>query len=301
MSNRGAAVAVNYFMTDVGKHTMSVMQKMGAKPEEYKAMGSLLNELMGRGEMPKFLRGTAGDILNKLLASPRYLASRFEWPIKLLSPHKSVRQEAWSTLIAWAGVNAAIMAMAAKSGVATLEGDPRSSENMKIRILNKRIDLWGGGAQIIRLAAQLVPYVDEAGNVDWTMGSRKTAEGEIIPVSREQLFNRFLQSKESPGIGALVSLFTGKSFVGEKIDLATAKGWGQWVKETLTPASLEEMADAYFLEGLPSAALSGLGLAGVGVSTYQSTSPSALGKWYPTQKTTEPSRKTKTPLGKWYK
>ncbi len=163
MSNRGAAVAVNYYMTDVGKQAVRVLDKMGVAPEEYKAMGSLINELVGRGEMPNVLKGTAGDILNKLMSSPRFTASRFEWPTKLVSGSKVVRQEAWSTLLAWAGLNTSILTMAYLSGIARVEGDPRSSDVLKLRIGNKHIDLWAGSQQIIRMAAQLAPYVDEKG------------------------------------------------------------------------------------------------------------------------------------------
>ncbi len=268
MSNRGAGVAVNYFLTDVGKHTLAVMKKMNVSEEEYKAMGSLLNELVGRGEMPKVLRGTAGDILNKLLSSPRYLASRFEWPTKLLSTSRAVRQEAASTLVAWAGLVGAIVTMAKLSGVATVEGDPRSADNLKLRIGNKRIDLWVGYAQILRLAAQLAPYRDPTGKIDWTMGSRKTVDGKIIAVPRTDVLGRFAQSKESPGIGALITLLSGENYVGEKLDLKTLQGIGRFAKETFMPAALEEMVDAYALEGVASAGLSGLGLAGVSISTY---------------------------------
>jgi len=270
MSNRGAGVAVNYFVTDVGKQTVKVLDKMKASPEEYKVMGSLLNELAGRGEMPNFLKGTAGDILNKLLSSPRYTASRFEWPVKLFSSSKAVRQEAWSTLFAWAGVNAAILGMGVALG-GSVEGDPRSSEVIKLRIGNKRIDLWQGSAQILRMGAQLAPYVDARGNIDWTMGSRKQANGRIVPVPRGEILARFAQSKESPGIGAIVSILTGKNYVGEKINLASTAGLAKFIKETFAPASAEEIGDAYALEGLPSAILSTIGLSGVGVNTYGTT------------------------------
>ena len=279
MSNRGAAVAVNYFLTDVGKTVVKNLEKAKASPNEFKAMGSLLNELVGRGEMPNFLKGTAGDILNKLLSSPRYLASRFEWQTKLLSSSKTVRQEAWSTLLAWAGIGSAILGMAKLSGFADVEGDPRSSDQMKIRIGNKRIDIWVGYAQIIRLAAQLAPYVDEEGKIDWTKGSRKTEAGRIIPVPRSELLARFAQSKESPGIGAIVTLLTGKDYVGQKIDFSALKGWGTYIKDTLAPASLEEMADAYANEGFLSSVVSSIGLGGIGISTYGDLSDSLALKY----------------------
>lgn len=269
MSNRGAAVAVNYFVADVGKNLVKVLDKMGASAEEYKTMGSLLNELVGRGEMPKFLRGTAGDILNKLLSSPRYTASRFEWPTKLISPSRAVRQEAWSTLFAWATVNAAIITAGVAAG-GRVEGDPRSSDVIKLRFGNQRIDLWQGAAQILRLGAQLAPYVDENGNVDWAMGSRKRADGKIVPVPRSEIIGRYFQSKESPGVGALVTILTAKDYVGKKMDFATLKGWLSFLNNTFSPAALEEIGNAYFIDGLGASARSTLGLVGVGVSTYES-------------------------------
>lgn len=276
MSNRGMAVATNYLLVQRGKAAVRLLDKMGAGAEEYKAMGSLLNELVGRGEMPNVLKGTAGDILNKLLSSPRYTASRFEWPTKLFSSSKAVRQEAWSTLFSWVGVNTAILGMAVAAGKGLIEGDPRSSDVIKLRIGDKHIDLWQGGAQILRMFAQLGPYVDEDGKVDWTQGSRVTAAGKVIPVSRADILTRFMQSKESPGVGAIVSLLTGKDYVGKKIDFSSLSGWGSFVKDTLAPASLEEVWDAYNQEGLSSAAISTVGLTGVGVNTYPSPTETNL-------------------------
>ncbi len=255
-SARSAAVAMNKIMTDVGVKNYRIMQKMGASEEEYKAMGALINQLSGRGTLKPVIKPDVADVLNKLLTSPRYLVSRFQWPTKLLSESKAVRQEAASTLVAWAGLCTSIIGMAYASGV-RVEFDPRSADAYKIRIGNKRIDIWVGYAQIIRLLAQLAT------------GQRKTTTGEIISIPRSQVLARYAQSKESPGIGALVTLASGTNYVGEKIDLKTLEGIGKTVKETFMPAALEEMLDAYVLEGMPSAGLSGLGLAGVGVSTYE--------------------------------
>ncbi len=104
-----------------------------------------------------------------------------------------------------------------------------------------------------------------------------TATGEIVPVTRGQILGRFAQTKESPGIGALVTLGSieggiGTNFVGNKIDFRTLQGIGSWVKDAFMPAGLSEIVDAYALEGAGSAALSGIGLGGAGVSTYAPSS-----------------------------
>jgi hypothetical protein len=296
-SNRGAAVAVNFYMSDVGVTVTKALDLAKATDAEYKAMGSLINELVGRGEMPNFMKGTAGDIANKLMSSPRFFVSRFEWPTKILSQYKSVRMEAAKTLVVWSSMGASVLG-AAKAMGASVELDPRSPEAYKIRIGNKRIDIWVGYAQILRLAAQLAPYVDEDGKVDWAMGSRKTADGKIVPIPRSQVLGRYAQSKESPGVGALVSLAEGKNYTGESLDLASWRGAGKFAIETFAPATLQEIGDAYALEGLGSAALSGLGAVGVGVSTYDSglqSANSGISNRKTPLKSAIPSQKT--PLG----
>ncbi len=254
-SSRGAAVASNYYLTHVGADTLDAMEKAGCKEEEYKAMGSLLKKLVGRGEMPKFLKGTVGDILNKLMSSPKYFVSKFQWPTKIFSSSKAVRQEAASTLLAFGAMGAGILLLANMFG-AKVELDPPSPDAYKIRIGNKRIDIWTGYVQIIRFIAQVFT------------GTRKTPSGAIIPMPREEIIARFFSSKEQPAIGALMTIITGKNYLGEKVDLKTLGGWGKLAYETLMPAAVSEMVDAYNLEGLDSAALSALGLTGMGVSTY---------------------------------
>ncbi len=267
ISNRSAAIAVNFFMTEVGKGYMKALQRMRASQGEYKAMGELLNWAVGRGTMPKQFTGTIGDVLNKLMSSPRYFFSRWQFPAKLASSSKAVRQEAASMLVLWAGANVSLLGMAKAMG-AEVELDPRSPDAYKIKIGNKRIDIWVGYAQIIRLLAQLAPYRNsQTGEIDWTMGSRKTTKGEIVATPRSQILSRYAQSKESPGIGTVVSLLEGKTYTGEKI-MYDLPGLGKVARDAFTPATIQEMVDAYVLEGTGSAVVSGLGLGGVGVSTY---------------------------------
>ncbi len=261
-SNRGFAIFMNKCMTEVGMKTCRIMEKMNCPDEEFKAMGQLINWEAGRGSLGKIPSGVA-DIANKIMSSPRWLASRFELPTKLLSASKATRQEAASSLVAWLAAESSIkgLAVLGLGGAGKVELDPRSSDAFKLRIGNKRIDNWVGYAQIVRFLAQMVT------------GQRKTATGEIVPMSRAAILGRFVQSKESPGIGALVTLLStqggiGENYVGEKVDFRTLEGIGKFAKDSFMPAGLSEIIDAYVLEGLPSAALSGIGLLGVGVSTY---------------------------------
>jgi hypothetical protein len=265
-SNRGAAVASNYFMVNVGKTAEKALSKMGVTPDEYKAMGALINQLCGRGTLPNALKGTAGDVLNKLLTSPRYLVSRFQWPTKMFSSSKAVRQEAISTMGTWLAMGSGIMTLAMLAGKPA-ELDPRSPDAYKIVVGGKHIDIWVGYAQIARLFAQMAPYVDKKGNVDWTKGSKKMADGTIAPVNRSDVLARFAQSKTSPGVGAITSFITGKNYVGEPLT-GDWKGIGKFAEDTLAPATLDEIATAYFQEGVGSAALSAIGIPGIGVSTY---------------------------------
>jgi hypothetical protein len=265
-SNRGAAVASNYFMVQVAKDLEKVMTKMGSTEPEFVEMGSFINQITGRGTLPKWMQGTAGDLANKIFTSPRYVASRFEWPTKIFSASKAVRQEAASTMAAAVAAGAGALTIAQLAG-ADVELDPRSPEAYKIKVGNKRIDIWVGYAQIARALTQMFPYVDKNGKVDWTKGSRKLTDGSVVSVPRNDVINRFLQSKESPAIGSLISLMTGQTYTGEKLE--GLSGVGTFFKEMLTPAVVEEIADAYFLEGPGSAALSGIGVAGIGVNTYE--------------------------------
>lgn len=281
-SARAAATFMNGLMVESAVKQYRILTALGESEGSFRAMGALINQLAGRGTLPKWLRGTAGDVTNKILTSPRFAVSRFQWPTKIFSESPTVRKEAAKSLIAYISWGTSLIGLAVLGG-ARIEGDPRSSQALKIRIGNTRIDIWAGGVQIIRMLAQLAPYVDpKTGEIDWTQGSRKTAAGEVIPMSRWDVMARFGESKVQPGIGALKILLTGKTYIGEEVDLATPEGWAILVKEGLAPLALEELVVAYIEEGMGGAVLALGEFGGLGVQTYADKPPVPSGR--PTQK-----------------
>ena len=63
---------------------------------------------------------------------------------------------------------------------------------------------------------------------------------------------------------------TGKTFIGEELNLTTVEGIASFLKESLAPLAIEEVIEAYILEGPRSAALSTGEFFGLGIQTFES-------------------------------
>jgi hypothetical protein len=232
-----------------------------------------VNVASGRGG--KVDAGKTLAFLNATLFSPRLMISR----LKLIDPtwylgagrlrkglHPYVRAQAGKGIGKLASEITATLVLAKMAG-ADVEIDPRSSDFAKIKLGDTRIDIAGGLAQYITLAARDFPVLG---------GKTKTSTGEIVPLkggyaSRDRLdvLSDFVENKLAPVPGYVANYGKGESSPGTPFNP---------IKDTarlVAPIGGENTFDA-LMQGKPGAAAltATLGSVGFGVDTYpQLTKP----------------------------
>jgi hypothetical protein len=177
--------------------------------EEYKNVADVINTLTGRASLGP-LEGKASKVLSTVFFSPRNWAS----VLKTMTPFAfyhfgkmgqkgtykpSVAQKmAMADFMTYMAVTASMVAlMAAKFNDDDDEDtevsfDPYSSDFMKVRIGNTRIDPWAGKQQMIVFQARyIMNAITKEGK------TKKLGEGMFIP-TRSELTSNLVQSKLSP-------------------------------------------------------------------------------------------------------
>lgn len=230
--------------------------------DELRRWGRLVNVSTGRGD-PLFI----GNQINEskiagapLFWAPRLVLSRVQFPFELLSSSPIVRKEAARQLVAFVGVNSAILAAGKEAGVWDVEMDPRSADFGQVRIGNNRIDPWAGFRPIVNLIVRM-----RTGEL------KSTISGNVNEVERKEIVQNFLRSKLNPLTGVAVSLWTGENNIGQKY------GWPQAAVDLFSPLSLDEMASAMIEFGAPEAALTLPNIVGLGTNVYGPTREQAAG------------------------
>lgn len=167
-------------------------------PKAYKEMADVINTFTGRASLGSLEQQS--EKLSKIFFSPRNWASVIKQTILL--PRQLVKWQktdegggvsvankmAIRDLSTMVGVTLGFVMLAAlhynnddddETGV---EFDPRSSDFMKIKLGNKRVDAWGGKIQQIiffmRMLAEAVHYVKP----ELSKGGFKTASGDVVPL-----------------------------------------------------------------------------------------------------------------------
>lgn len=195
---------------------MDILEQKGKtfenSPQDYKDVADAINTLTGRASIGRLEQ--VSDVLSKVFFSPRNWAS----VIKTATPYAlyhfgkmtpTGRKMAIYDFSKFIGLTTSFVALAAaalnnddddETGV---EFDPRSSDFMKIRIGDTRIDPWGGRIQMIVLMSKII------------MDSTKNAKGEIIPLgtpyksdTRNELLITMATNKLAPSASILNKYLT---------------------------------------------------------------------------------------------
>jgi len=168
-------------------------------PQAYKDMADVVNTLTGRGSIGALEQNS--KLLSQVFFSPRNWASAF----KTATPYafywlgkKRAGAEGWKPSVAQKmamadllkviGATSAVVMLAAlkfnnddddETGV---ELDPRSSDFMKIRLGNKRIDPWGGRIQQVVFMSRMIAESAHYANPSLSEGGFKNTKGEVMPL-----------------------------------------------------------------------------------------------------------------------
>lgn len=266
-SERAYVVFLNKLRWDVWHNEFLRMKQMGLSPQELaehsENWADAVNKLTGRGNVGGLAKSdTTMSVLNSILFSPRFVVSRIQAPLTLVTKDAVVRKMIAKDLVKFYGSAASILGLATVAGAA-IELDPRSSDFGKMRVGNTRYDILGGNQQIMRYMVQIAS------------GQKKSASGQIENVNRLDTLARGLQSKAAPSAGLITALLDGKTFVGDDITP------GSQAFSMLTPLFIQDVIDAMKEEGIVKGGVMALpGAAGIGTQTYK-PSYNAWMKQYP--------------------
>jgi hypothetical protein len=236
--------------------------KQGPSQEELKAIANYINLATGRGHLKagKFDLERAGDAMSTVLFSPRFVTSRAE--MLALQPMwkgtaKSRAQIGYNYAKYAAGVFSTIK-LAEMAG-AEVNYDPTSSDFLKIKMGETRIDALSGLQQPIVLAARLWTsrYTTTGGSV------KDLQNPEYGQDTRADVAVRFGRTKLAPIPATTYTYFDGKNVIGEPFD------WEKNGKELVTPMIARDLAKNMEAQGIPKGIVLGiLASMGIGVNTH---------------------------------
>ena len=250
---------------------------------QLEAVGRHLNIASQRGAFDRNGNlGKAVNFLNGFLWSPRNLISRFQFlaeTAKLAVPganpygDKTLRGMFAKELVRYLTGVAAITVFAKTLSdllrdddepEEDIEFDPRSSQFLRVRFGETRVEFLSGLAQILTFLTRI--------------GTRtsKTSRGQVREISPTDALGRFLRTKYSPGASLVWDLSTRESF--SKQDLVFDSLWKsdkdeksayRHVAESFVPLTLTDVRDQIKYSGLKNTAVTTLAtLLGAGVNTY---------------------------------
>lgn len=236
-------------------------------PEQGRNIARQVNIMSGRGEFGKF--ELARPVGSKILFSPGHTISRFQYALG----GALWTGDAKSRIVLTAAYAQTIVCLSAMLGLAWyasdsdkwIETDPRSSDFLKIKMGQTRLDLMAGMSQAIVFMSR--------------MASRQTKKGDkVVPLTGPTLkfgqqdlgdvVGGFARSKLNPFLGAGFNAWSEKDFSGNPSDVETE------LNKLYKPMTWADIVDAYQAQGLAKGV--GLGIAamlGAGVTTYQPRKP----------------------------
>jgi len=254
-------------------------QNIGAQGQltldEAKVIARFVNVSTGRSDLGSLNKVAASA--STVLFAPRYMLSRFQYlamPFYLLPDRKisgRVRKLIAAEYARHAlGVMGFLGTAVAFGGLLyddddeekpTVELDPRSSDFMKLKIGETRIDPLSGFGQVVTFLSQV------------GLGQKKTAEGEIIDIRGEKkkyghdstfdLIANFVRKKLAPIPAAGVNIIAGEDVVGNKATVATA------TTGLFIPLAGREVVETLMARGVPEGpAIAVLNVLGMSGGTY---------------------------------
>lgn len=216
-----------------------------------KGLGTMLEDMSGRAQLGK--ASVLAPAANSFFFALRYNLGRLLSPRHLVSSDSLVRKEAWKNFSSFIGTVGSVTLLGKLLGIWDVEFDNRSAKFMQIRIGNTWIDPWGGYARFVVLASRLIRG---------TGISART--GEEFPIKPLESLTYFLRGSAAPLASIMMDFWTGKTFIGETVDVKNPKQW----MDRLAPFMIQDVYNAFEEDGLPIAGIAFLpGAVGAGITT----------------------------------
>ena len=230
------------------------------------SLGKFVNTSTGRGDLGA-LEKVANE-LNMAFFSPRMIKSRLDMtfnPRYYKNLHPAVRKEAFKSAAAVGTYWGSMAGLAGLAGL-TIETDPRSSDFMKAKDDNIRIDFSGGFGPGVVLAAKLI-----------TKEAKSVTNEEVRELKRNgdtplDAAGKFLTNKAHPMLSTVFDYFRGKDAIGNEFD------WGTEALEKVLPMGLPDMVETIQEKGAAGIPYAMLAFVGNGLQVFgDKTSGSGVG------------------------
>ena len=258
-SERAFATYLNKVRADVFDSYAESWEGTGKTLKDYKDLASVINIMTGRGPLGALSK--SAPILSAVFFSPRLQAARVSLipvTIKAFATKSAVRKILARNILAFVSANFTILTLAVLAG-ADVEADPRSADFGKIRIGNKRLDLWAGFQQYARFVVLLI------------QGVRKSSQtGVLTDVERDELIADFVRSKLSPVFGLASDVIENETFEGDEFS-ADPEFLKEQAFKRLVSIFVQDMVEAIEDSGMAGAIAALPAGFGVGFQTYGST------------------------------
>jgi hypothetical protein len=255
-SERAYIIYLNKLRASIFDKYAALWEGEGKSMKDYRDLADFINLATGRGPLGKLKN--MGAFMNAVLFSPRLQTSRLLLPYKVFTFNGATRAVAFRSMAAFIGTTFALMAclkLAFPDDV-DIEFDPRSSDFLKIRIGNVRLDPWAGFQQYVRYGSQLV-----------TGYSKSSSTGTVRERNRWDIVMSLIRSKESPVMGLAHDILEGQTFIGDELSLE-AENVRQQIFNRLTPLFIQDIVEAFNADGLFGAFAATPGFFGWGVVSY---------------------------------
>ena len=233
-----------------GKKVLPVGQAFDIE-KEMVDFSKMLANFTARGSLGRAAQ--LAPALSSGFFAPRATIGRILSVKDLVNPNPRVRRQAWINASTFVGTVGGIILLGAAMGLWSVEKDPRSAEYMSIRIGNTRIDPWGGYRQFFVFFTRCITGTG--------VSSVTGAEYEINPL---MAVTNFVRGKGSPLASIISDFWTGKTFVGEEVDITSSK---QWI-ERFAPFAVWDIYEAYMEDPATAMAAAIPAIVGAGVQTY---------------------------------
>lgn len=260
-SDRHATVYLN--MLRMTAFEQFVRDKPNISPQEARAWADVINKASGVGDITmqqgkhyktKLVNAFKGATY--LFFSPRFAASRFQYPLAIFKYWKypRVRNAIAKQYAITAGTGMTVLGLAALAGL-KIGTDPRSSDFLKVLNEDEHYDIWGGFQQPMRLLMSIA------------LTGKDVYSGEKVKQSDDVLTRayRFASYKLDPALTLTHDLIMRRNMVGDE----------QSPTETMVraafPLIVNDVYDAYQADQdiKKAARIGAAGNLGVGVNVYE--------------------------------
>jgi len=272
-SERAYSIMLDTLRLETFKHYAKRLEELGVKFTDenmhiYRDLALSINAMTGRGNIGSIL-GRYAPVLNGNFFSPRFWYSRFEIPIRVATASPIVRKWlAWDlakTFMGTGGIIALMYFMLKQKGIdVEIETDPASSDFLKLRVRQTRLDFLQGYSQIIRVLYQLATGKQK------TITTKRTHY--IKPAT---ILGRYIQSKLAPTPGLVLDWARKRTFTGEPFKWLPEKFTVEEVTQSQIFKRLALLWTQDFLDAVKeygwgkAIPFGGVSILGIGVQTYE--------------------------------